>query len=195
MGNSNPAATAVCPICKERFVRGRYGNRYGSGERIEAQRFCGPACRQRAYRDRRDIENNVSVSARRRRPSKVRLYPRAVTQRLAETPKEVGLPLVAGSVTRAEIPQQIQGPATPQKNQPPGSTGASAGYRHRRPARHHRGGVLRPTLLAVQRQLRWREDRDSPTATAGARCMNNCIPSSDLSVWTLAASGKEKGKK
>lgn len=115
MGNSNPAATAVCPICKERFVRGRYGNRYGSGERIEAQRFCGPACRQRAYRDRRDIENNVSVSARRRRPSKVRLYPRAVTQRLAETPKEVGLPLVAGSVTRAEIPQQIQGPATPQK--------------------------------------------------------------------------------
>jgi hypothetical protein len=111
MENFKPAATAVCPICKERFVRGRYGNSYGSGERIEAQRFCGPACRQRAYRDRRDIENNVPVSARRRRPSKVRLYPRAVTQKLAETSKG----LVAGSVTRAETPKQIQRPATPQK--------------------------------------------------------------------------------
>jgi hypothetical protein len=111
--------TAVCPVCNERYVRGRHGNRYGSGERIKAQRYCGkPACRQRAYRERRDIANNVPTSARKRRGiGRVRLYPRsrAVTQGLTETPKGMGLPAGRGSVTQAKIHQQNQMSATPKK--------------------------------------------------------------------------------
>jgi hypothetical protein len=36
------AATAVCPVCKERFTRSHHAHKHGSGRRrIEAQRFCG----------------------------------------------------------------------------------------------------------------------------------------------------------
>jgi len=104
--------TAVCPICKGRFTRSRYGNRYRSGRQIKTQRYCGkPACRQAAYRLRRDIANNVPPSARERRAGKVRLRPRSSSVTNAQ--KAFPGTEVAGSVTWAEISQQNQWSATP----------------------------------------------------------------------------------
>ena len=122
LSRSEKAATKICPICGERFVRGRYGNRYGSGERIEEQRYCGkPACRQRAYRGRRDIKNNIPAR-KRRGVGKIRLHPRdnsrSVTQGFGG-PKSPRCTPGKGSVTQAKFHQQIQRPVPPQKTKSP----------------------------------------------------------------------------
>src|SRR5262249_54517207 len=67
--------TAICPVCGAGFARGRHSNRHKAAGRktVAWSTYCSRACRQAAYRLRKDIHNNVPASARRRRPAKRRL--------------------------------------------------------------------------------------------------------------------------
>jgi hypothetical protein len=67
----NRPATAVCFVCNKRFARRRRQNQHRrSHAAFTAARYCSDACRQAAYRTRRDIRNNIPVSARPRPPNK-----------------------------------------------------------------------------------------------------------------------------
>jgi hypothetical protein len=70
-------ATAVCRHCAKRFNRRRHTNRYqhAKGNLITAMAYCSPACRQAAYRVRKDIRAGIPASARRHRIGKRRLRP------------------------------------------------------------------------------------------------------------------------
>jgi hypothetical protein len=92
----NHPHTAICPVCGDRFARGRHSSRHRAAGRktVAWSTYCSRACRQAAYRIRKDIHNNVPESARRRRPAKRRL------------------PLLSACV-------MVQGPATPEKRSLP----------------------------------------------------------------------------
>jgi hypothetical protein len=70
-------ATAVCRHCAQRFNRQRHTNRYqrAGGNLIASMAYCSPACRQAAYRVRKDIKAGIPTSARRHRIGKRRLRP------------------------------------------------------------------------------------------------------------------------
>ena len=109
--DNRTARTAICPTCGDRFARGQYSNQHKSsrGEIVPTSKYCSNACRQATYRTRRDIRNNIPVSARPRRPGKRKLRPLSACVTNA--------PLA--SVTRAEIPQRNQSAVTPQKKSLP----------------------------------------------------------------------------
>jgi hypothetical protein len=112
----NHPHTAICPICGDRFARGRHSNRHKAAGRktVAWSTYCSRACRQAAYRNRKDIHNNVPASARRRRPAKRRLplLPACVTS----APERLPGSYPHTCVTRPEISQGVQGLATPKKN-------------------------------------------------------------------------------
>jgi len=114
--DNRTARTAICPTCGDRFARGQYSNQHKSsrGEIVPTSKYCSSACRQAAYRTRRDIRNNIPVSARPRRPGKRKLRPLSAC--VTNAPKG-RTPLA--SVTRAKIPQQNQLAVTPQKKSLP----------------------------------------------------------------------------
>jgi len=97
--------TTVCPTCGNRFSRGLHSNQYkgAAGEVVASTTYCSPACRQAAYRLRKDIRCEIPASARPRRPTKRKLQPRSDV---------AGGTDAHASVTRADFPQDIQGPAT-----------------------------------------------------------------------------------
>jgi hypothetical protein len=68
--------------------------------------IAGPACRQAAYRRRRDIDAGIPASTRRQRPRKMRLTPR-----LAAVTNDGPATTLAAAV--AEIPQRNQCTAGP----------------------------------------------------------------------------------
>ncbi len=107
--------TAICPVCGDRFARGRHSNRHkGAGRKPVAwSTYCSRACRQAAYRIRRDIHNNVPASARRRRPAKRRLPPLSAC--VTSAPERFPGSYPHTCVTRPEISQRFQGPATQKK--------------------------------------------------------------------------------
>jgi hypothetical protein len=111
----NHPHTAVCPVCGDRFARGRHSNRHKAAGRkaVAWSTYCSRACRQAAYRIRKDIHNNVPASARRRRPAKRRLplFFACVTS----APERLPGSYPHTCVTWAEISQWFQGPATPKK--------------------------------------------------------------------------------
>jgi hypothetical protein len=109
------STTAVCRRCCKRFTRRRHTNRHhhAGGALIVSTAYCSPACRQAAYRIRKDIEAGIPASAWRRRIGKRRLWPLSAS--VTEAPKTVPGTDIASSVTRPEIPQQIQAAATPEK--------------------------------------------------------------------------------
>jgi len=92
--------TVVCRHCGHRFERPRHGSRYGGSgsRRIRSVEYCSSACRQAAYRRRRNITAGIPASTRKSRPSKRRLQPR-----YAFPGSEVRT-----SVTRAEFLQRDQ---------------------------------------------------------------------------------------
>jgi hypothetical protein len=104
--------TAICPVCGDRFARGRHSNRHKAAGRktVAWSTYCSRACRQAAYRIRKDIHNNVPASARRRRPAKRRLP--LLSACVTSAPER--LPL-----TWPEISQRVQWPATPKKRSLP----------------------------------------------------------------------------
>ena len=106
--------TAICPVCGDRFARGRHSNRHKAAGRkpVAWSTYCSRACRQAAYRIRKDIHNNVPASARRRRPAKRRLPLFAC---VANAPKRLPGSYPHTCVTCPEISQWFQGPATPKK--------------------------------------------------------------------------------
>jgi hypothetical protein len=111
----NHPHTAICPVCGDRFARGRHSNRHkGAGRKTVAwSTYCSRACRQAAYRIRKDIHNNVLASARRRRPAKRRLPPLSAC--VTSAPERLPGSYPHTCVTRPEISQRVQGPATPKK--------------------------------------------------------------------------------
>src|SRR5262249_54083331 len=117
--NKRTARTAICPACGDRFARGQHSNQHKSsrGEIVPTSKYCSSACRQAAYRTRRDIRNNIPVSARPRRPvrRKLRPLPACVTN----TSKDFLGTAPHASVTRAEIPQRNQLAVAPQKKSLP----------------------------------------------------------------------------
>jgi hypothetical protein len=111
-------ATAVCPVCNNRFARGRRQNQHRrSHAAFTAVRYCSSACRQAAYRTRRDIRNNIPVSARPRRSVRRKLRPLSAC--VTNRPKDLLRTTPHASVTRAEIPQRNQLAVTPQKKNLP----------------------------------------------------------------------------
>jgi hypothetical protein len=108
-------ATAVCCHCAKRFDRRRHTNRYqrAGGNLIASMAYCSPACRQAAYRVRKDIKAGIPASARRHRIGKRRLRPlsASVTEAIKRGP---GADL-ASSVTQPEIPSRIQRAARGEK--------------------------------------------------------------------------------
>ena len=113
------ARTAICPTCGDRFARGRYSNQHKSsrGEIVASSKYCKSACRQAAYRRRRDIRNNIPVSARPPRPVRRKLRP--LSARVTNTRKDLLGTTPHASVTRAEIPQRNQSTVTTQKKSLP----------------------------------------------------------------------------
>jgi hypothetical protein len=111
----NHPHTAICPVCGDRFARGRHSNRHkAAGRKIVAwSTYCSRACRQAAYRIRKDIQNNVPASARRRRPAKRRLP--LLSACVTSAPERLPGSYPHTCVTRPEISQRVQGPATPKK--------------------------------------------------------------------------------
>src|SRR5262245_3376954 len=109
------STTAVCRQCYKRFNRRRHANRYqcAGGNLIASTAYCSPACRQAAYRVRKDIKAGIPASARRHRIGKRRLRPLSAS--VTEAPKAVPGTDLASSVTQPEIPSQIQGAVTPEK--------------------------------------------------------------------------------
>jgi len=107
-------ATAVCRHCAKRFSRRRHTNRYqrAGGNLIASMAYCSPACRQAAYRVRKDIKAGIPASAR-RRIGKRRLRPlsTSVTEAIKVGP---GTDL-ATSVTQPEIPSRNQWAAREEK--------------------------------------------------------------------------------
>jgi hypothetical protein len=101
-----------CLYCGKRFARSQHSGRYrhGATRPIESSLYCCPAHKQAAYRRRKDIVAGVPALARRSRPKKERLTPRNGVLGASVT-----LPgtYPHTSVTRPEIPQGIQQPATP----------------------------------------------------------------------------------
>jgi hypothetical protein len=111
----NQSHTAICPVCGDRFARGRHSNRHKAAGRktVAWSTYCSRACRQAAYRLRKDIHNNVPASARRRQPAKRRLpLPSAC---VTSAPERLPGSYPQTCVTRPEISQRVQGPATPKK--------------------------------------------------------------------------------
>jgi hypothetical protein len=108
-------ATAVCRHCAKRFDRRRHANRYqhARGNLIASMAYCSPACRQGAYRVRKDIRAGIPASARRHRIGKRRLRPPSASVTEAIKPSS-GTDL-ASCVTRPEIPSRIQGPSSGEK--------------------------------------------------------------------------------
>jgi hypothetical protein len=113
------ARTAICSTCGDRFARGQYSNQHKSsrGEIVPTSKYCSSACRQAAYRTRRDIRNNIPVSARPPRPVRRKLRPLFAC--VTNTPKDPMGTTPHASVTRAEIPPQNQLAVTPQKKSLP----------------------------------------------------------------------------
>jgi hypothetical protein len=111
----NQSHTAICPVCGDRFARGRHSNRHKAAGRktVAWSTYCSRACRQAAYRIRKDIHNNVPASARRRRPAKRRLPPLCAC--VTSAPERLPSSYPHTSVTWPEISQRFQGPATPKK--------------------------------------------------------------------------------
>jgi hypothetical protein len=70
-------ATAVCRHCAQRFNRQRHTNRHqrAGGILIASMAYCSSACRQAAYRVRKDINAGIPASARLHRIGKRRLRP------------------------------------------------------------------------------------------------------------------------
>jgi hypothetical protein len=101
--NRSAPTTAVCPVCKKRFERGRHRNQFHrAGARvIESSRYCSPKCRQSAWRTRRDIRNEIPRRQRRIRNR--------------ERKKRGAATTLHASVTRPRISQRFQYAATPQK--------------------------------------------------------------------------------
>jgi hypothetical protein len=108
-------ATAICRHCTKRFDRRRHANRYqhARGNLIASMAYCSPACRQAAYRVRKDIRAGIPASARRHRIGKRRLRPlsASVTEAINPSPATD----LASSVTQPEIPSRIQGAARGEK--------------------------------------------------------------------------------
>jgi hypothetical protein len=117
--NKRTARTAICPTCGDRFARARYSNQHKSSRReiVPTSKYCSSACRQAAYRTRRDIRNNIPVSARPRR--RVRRKLRPLSACVTNRPKDLLRTTPHASVTRAEIPQRNQSAVTPQKKSLP----------------------------------------------------------------------------
>jgi len=105
-------ATAVCRHCAKRFNRRRHANRYqrAGGNVMASMAYCSPACRQAAYRVRKDINAGIPASARRPRIGKRRLRA-SVTEAIK---RGSGTDL-ASSVTQPKIPSQIQRAARGEK--------------------------------------------------------------------------------
>jgi hypothetical protein len=112
---AQPATTRICPVCGDRFARGRHSNRRKAAGRktVAWSTYCSRACRQAAYRNRKDIHNNVPASARRRRPAKRRLP--LLSACVTSAPERLPGSYPHTCVTRPEISQRVQGPATPKK--------------------------------------------------------------------------------
>jgi hypothetical protein len=110
-----PAKTAICPTCGDRFTRGQRSNQHktAGGEIVARAIYCSRACRQAAYRIRRDIRNNIPASARQRRPVKRKLRPLSAC--VTNAPGSLPGTDAHASVTWADIPQQNQSPATTKK--------------------------------------------------------------------------------
>jgi hypothetical protein len=105
-------ARVRCAYCGELFSPSRFDNQHqrANAPAIASSLYCRPACKQAAYRRRKDIAAGIPASARRHRPPKARLRPRgSVTQAQNSVPDSY----VRGSVTRAEIPQENQSSARP----------------------------------------------------------------------------------
>jgi hypothetical protein len=111
----NHSHTAICPVCGDRFARGRHSNQHKSAGRktVAWSTYCSRAGRQAAYRIRKDIHNDVPVSARRRRPAKRRLP--LLSACVTSAPERLPGSYPHTCVTRPEISQRFQGPATPKK--------------------------------------------------------------------------------
>jgi hypothetical protein len=97
------STTAVCRHCAKRFNRRRHANRYqcAGGNLIASMAYCSPACRQAAYRVRKDIKAGIRASARRHRIGKRRLRPpsSSVTEAIKPSP----VTDLTSSVTQPEI--------------------------------------------------------------------------------------------
>ena len=111
--------TAICPVCGDGFARGRHSNRHKAAGRqtVAWSTYCSRACRQVAYRMRKDIHNNVPASARRRRPVKRRLP--LLSACVTSAPERLSGSYPHTCVTRPEISQRVQWPATPKKKSLP----------------------------------------------------------------------------
>jgi hypothetical protein len=112
-------ATAVCSHCAKRFNRRRHTNRHqrAGGNLIGSMAYCSPACRQAAYRVRKDIKAGIPASARRHRIGKRRLRPLSAS--VTEAIKRGSGTDLASSVTQPEIPSRIQGAAKAEKTSLP----------------------------------------------------------------------------
>jgi len=108
-------ATAVCRHCAKRFNRRRHTNRHqhAGGNLIGSMAYCSPACRQAAYRVRKDIRAGIPTSARRHRIGKRRL--RRPSTSVTEAIKRGSGTDLASSVTQPKIPSQIQRAARGEK--------------------------------------------------------------------------------
>jgi hypothetical protein len=107
--------TVVCRQCGKRFDRPHHGSRRGSANAslIRTAAYCGEACRSAAYRARRDIAVGIPASARKRRPTKVRLTPRSPVTGASSASKQALATQTLTSVARAEIQQQNQSAPDP----------------------------------------------------------------------------------
>jgi len=108
---ADDAATATCEVCDKRFERAYRGlPQRGIGaatgrarRRHDGGRYCSRACQQIAYRTRRAFEAGKAYH-----PTSLRKRKRTVT--LSHTPTTL-----QATVTLAEIPKQIQTPASAKK--------------------------------------------------------------------------------
>src|SRR5262249_2703449 len=101
-----------CAYCRELFTPNRYDNQHQrAGLPTVPTLYCSGACKQAAYRRRKDIAADVPASARKRRAEKVRLFPRVGSGTRAEN--IVPPTHVRGSVTRAEKAQENQSVTRP----------------------------------------------------------------------------------
>jgi hypothetical protein len=101
-------ATAVCRHCAKRFNRPRHTNRYqrAGGNLIASIAYCSPACRQAAYRVRKNIEAGIPTSAQRHRIAKRR--PRPLSASVTEAIKPGRGTYLVSCVTQPEILSRIQ---------------------------------------------------------------------------------------
>jgi hypothetical protein len=108
-------ATAVCRHCAKRFNQRRHANRYqrAGGNVMASMAYCSPACRQAAYRVRKDIKAGIPASARRHRIGKRPLRPLSTS--VTEAIKPGPATDLASPVTQPEIPSRIQRAAKREK--------------------------------------------------------------------------------